>query len=68
MQFFMQYMSNLLIRARQTAEREEGQGTVEYVLVLGLLSIVFVGLAVSGLVTPVTDAIGNIAADLNSVV
>lgn len=56
------YVQNLVTNAG--IEREEGQGTVEYVLVTGLIAVVLVLAAVTPLTNAVTTAIGKVTAAL----
>ncbi|MCK9494401.1 MAG: Flp family type IVb pilin [Dehalococcoidia bacterium] len=57
------FFLNVMARA-QVAKREEGQGTVEYVLVTGLIAVVLVVGAVDPLKTAVGSAIGKVTTAL----
>jgi|GEM_PF-1095605 len=67
------YLNNVMAQLTQLPEREEGQGTIEYVLVLGVIVVGIFGLvqwgglgtaisgalgAVTGLFTPANNPIG----------
>jgi Flp pilus assembly pilin Flp len=55
--------------AARGMEREEGQGVVEYALVLGVLVVViFVGFTATNIGTEVTAVLGNIVTRLQTVV
>jgi len=45
-------------------EREEGQGTVEYILITGLIAVAVVVLAIAGIVPAVTTVIGETAGSI----
>jgi len=63
----MSFINNFfqsLVAGTQTARREEGQGTVEYVLVTGLIAVILVLAAVTPLTDAVTDAVGRVTAAL----
>ena len=47
-------------------EREEGQGTVEYILVTGLVAVAIVVAAVGGLDGALTSAIGRVSSAITS--
>ncbi len=60
----MSRITNLFRNVFAGAEREEGQGTVEYVLVTGLIAVVLVVGAVDPLKGAVASAIGKVTAAL----
>ena len=55
------FFLNIVARA-QAAKNEEGQGTVEYVLVTALIAVVLVGVVATGLDGAVDSAIADIQA------
>ncbi|MCK9485509.1 MAG: Flp family type IVb pilin [Dehalococcoidia bacterium] len=60
----MSRINNFFLNLSARAEREEGQGTVEYVLVTGLIAVVLVVGAVDPLKGAVASAIGKVTGAL----
>jgi Flp pilus assembly pilin Flp len=58
------FFLNIVARA-QAAKNEEGQGTVEYVLVTALVAVAAVVAAI-GLDTAITDAVGKLTSAISS--
>lgn len=55
------YLNNVMTQMSQLPEREEGQGTIEYVLVLGVIVVgIFTLVAWTDLGTAITGAIGAV--------
>ena len=59
-------MSELLLKLKTFWNREEGQGLVEYALILVLVSIVAIG-ALGAIGTSVSDVLDTISNHLNPV-
>ena len=55
---------SLLLQARAKRENEEGQGVIEYTLVVGVISLALFG---AFLFTGITDGIGNAVGDIVAV-
>ncbi len=53
----MQNFTHFIKQVRAAAVREEGQGTVEYVLVTGVIVVALVGVALTGLDSALDGAI-----------
>lgn len=58
------FFLNIVARA-QAAKNEDGQGTVEYVLVTALVAVAAVVAAI-GLDTAITDAVGKLTSAISS--
>lgn len=58
------FFLNIVARA-QAAKNEEGQGTVEYILVAGIITVAVVGAVALGIDDAIADTVSNITNAIN---
>ncbi len=62
----MTRINNFFLNLTAATKREEGQGTVEYILVTGLIAVALVAAAVGGLDDALDSAIAKVASAITA--